>query len=146
MFDKVHYVNSLSAERQRDRYAAIKEKIFVIIGRVCAMKSYRCKGDITFDHINGRDYNLKNVGGNKLKINLQEAKQGLLRPLCLYHNSSQGAKKGNRGFRNRNHCIKDKRKCFCSRCEKKSKRVTGVFSVKKTWVVHSHLAQAPHSY
>src|ERR1051325_10318745 len=95
----------------------LKKQGFNIIGHTCAMLSWQCRGELTVDHIQGRDYAIENIGGNKWKIYLQEAKRGLLRPLCVFHNSSQGRKKQLAGFKNKNHHIEN-RKCFCASCSK----------------------------
>lgn len=55
--------------------------------------------DLTFDHINGRDWDVRKVHGTKrLKIYQREADEGKLQLLCLTCNSRKGKPEDNTYF------------------------------------------------
>ena len=74
---------------RRALYERRKAELIRLVGDRCAHCGRKSK--LTFDHIDGhRDWEPREVHGTKrLRIYLEEARAGLIQPLCIHCNSSK---------------------------------------------------------
>jgi len=85
--------NSKTLSR-RKTYAKKKSDLVQYLGGCCR----QCGSiiDLTFDHIDGRDWDIRAVHSTKrIRIYREEAEQGLLQLLCLSCNSAKGDPRSN---------------------------------------------------
>lgn len=72
-----------------------RRKIFDIIGWECALAGEECSGPLEVDHMYGRDWVPRKKGSyERNRRYLKEAKDGLVRALCRYHNETVRPNKG----------------------------------------------------
>lgn len=76
---------------KRKRWA-LREELKKQLGNVCAhLGMGECAGGLEFDHINGRDYELRKLGRDtRVKRLIQEIARGEIQLLCRRHNARKG--------------------------------------------------------
>ena len=86
MKEKSQYPKTISV---RGVYERRKKSLIQLLGGACV----QCGSilDLTFDHIEGRNWDIRAVSSTKrLRIYTEEAKEGKVQLLCLSCNSSKG--------------------------------------------------------